>query len=390
MRHLFSILALAAAASLAHAEPLAQVTKIVKPEPVAEVKTDTVLSVIRVNVTNQPWDFGKPWGKRAPYSRRAIGAVLRDNRVLVTAELVANANYVEFEMAGGGQKTPAAVDTVDYESNLALLKTDDLDFLKTLKPLDIAPAAVGDLLSVWQLESNGNLLVTKGAFTTAEVSRYPLDDAPFLIYRVTAPLQFRDSSFTLPVVKNGVLTGIVMRYATNPNNADLIPAPVIQHLLRDAASRPYRGFPRAGLAFSVTRDPQFRRFLSLSGTSLGGIYVNDLFADGPAEKAGIQRGDVVLKVDGQAVDQDANYLDPEYGRIAVSHLFSTRHYDGDAVTFTVARKGETKEYQVKVAHRDVQSYVVEPYVFDRAPRFYILGGLVLQELSRQYLKEWGN
>jgi hypothetical protein len=33
---------------------------------------------------------------------------------------------------------------------------------------------------------------------------------------------------------------------------------------------------------------------------------------------------------------------------------------------------------------------VEPYVIDRAPKFYILGGLVLQELSRQYLKEWGN
>jgi len=45
---------------------------------------------------------------------------------------------------------------------------------------------------------------------------------------------------------------------------------------------------------------------------------------------------------------------------------------------------------VKLEHRDVQSYVVEPYVIDRAPKFYILGGLVLQELSRQYLKEWGN
>ncbi|HYR59002.1 MAG TPA: PDZ domain-containing protein [Chthoniobacteraceae bacterium] len=394
MRRLFSILSLVTAASLAHAEPPkpaeVQVVKIVKPEPVAEVKIDTVLSVIRVNVTNQPWDFGKPWGKRAPYSRRAIGAVLPGNRVLVTAELVGNANYVEFETAGGGQKVPAAVDTVDYESNLALLKTDDPDFLKALKPLDIAASAVGDLLSVWQLESNGNLLVTKGAFTTAEVSRYPIDDVTFLIYRVTAPLQFRDSSFTLPVVRDGKLTGIVMRYDTNTNNADLIPAPVIQHFLKDAAGRPYAGFPRAGMAFSITRDPQFRRFLGLSGTGLGGIYVNDLVAGGPAEKAGMQKGDIVLKVDGQAVDQDANYLDPEYGRIAVSHLFSTRHYDGDTVTFTVARKGVTLEIPVKLAHRDVQSYVVEPYVFDRAPRFYVLGGLVLQELSRQYLKEWGN
>jgi hypothetical protein len=33
--------------------------------------------------------------------------------------------------------------------------------------------------------------------------------------------------------------------------------------------------------------------------------------------------------------------------------------------------------------------VIEPYVIDRAPKFFILGGLVLQELSRQYLKDFG-
>ena len=51
------------------------------------VKPDAPLSVVRVNVTNQPWDFGRPWGKRPPFSRRAIGTVLTGNRVLVTAEL---------------------------------------------------------------------------------------------------------------------------------------------------------------------------------------------------------------------------------------------------------------------------------------------------------------
>jgi S1-C subfamily serine protease len=387
-------LALLAAASLAHAKPptpaRSKATKVTQPLPAAEVKTDTVLSVVRVNVTNQPWDFGKPWGKRPPYSRRAIGAVLPDNHVLVTAELVANANYVELEAATGGQKAPASVEAVDYECNLALLKCDDPAFLKALKPLEVTAASVGDQLSVWQFESNGNLLVTKAALTTAEVSRYPIDDAQFLIYRVTAPLQFRDSSFTLPVVKDGALVGIVMRYDNATNNADLIPAPIIQHFLKDAATPPYEGFPRAGMAFSITRDPQFRRFLGLSGSGLGGIYVNDVVAEGPAAKAGIQKGDVVLKVEGKPIDQDGNFEDAEYGRIAVSHHFSTRHFVGDTVNFTIARKGETLELPVTLTHRDVQSYVVEPYVIDRAPKFYILGGLVLQELSRQYLKEWGN
>ena len=355
-----------------------------------DAKPEKVLSIVRVNVTNQPWDFARPWGKHPPFSRRAIGTVLQGNRVLVTAELVANATYVELETPEGGRKVPASVDVVDYEANLALLKTDDPDFLKPIKPLEIAPANVGDTLAVWQLEATGNLLVTRATMTTAEVTSYPLDDLPLLIYRLTTPLQFRDSSFTLPVVKDDKLAGLVMRYDTTTNNADLIPAPVIQHFLTDAAKPPYRGFPRTGIATDQTRDPQFRRYIGLSGTGLGGVYVTDVLKDGPAEKAGIQKGDVVLRIDDQPLDQDGNYKDSDYGKIAATHLVSTKHFDGEKVKFTVARKGETLNLEVPIAHRSVESYVVEPYLIDRPPKFYVLGGLVLEELSRQYLKEYGN
>ncbi len=355
-----------------------------------EVKTDKLLSVIRVNVTNQAWDFTKPWGKRPPFSRRAVGTVLANGRVLVTAELVGNANYVEFETPEGGQKVPASVDVVDYEANLALLKTDDAEFLKAFKPLTVAPAAVGDVLSVWQLEATGNLLVTKATMTTAEVVPYPVDNSPLLIYRITAPLQFRDSSFTLPVVKDDKLAGLIMRYDTNTNNADIIPAPVIQHFLTDAAKPPYKGFPRSGIAIAQTRDPQFRRFIGLNGGTSGGIYVTDVLRGGAAEAAGIEKGDVIFKIDGHAVDQDGNYKDPDYGKISVTHLFSTKHFDGETVKATLFRKGETKEFELKLAHRPVESYVIEPYVIDRAPKFYVLGGLILGELSRQYLREFGN
>jgi S1-C subfamily serine protease len=373
--------------AVAHAD---EVTKIIKPATArAEEIPARQLSVIRVNVTNQPWDFSRPWGKRPPYSRRAIGAVLPGNRVLVTAELVANANYVEFETAAGGQKAPASIEAVDYECNLALLRTDDPAILKDIKPLEITTAAVGDILSIWQLENNGNLLVTRGPMTTAEVSRYPGDDSPFLIYRLTVPLQFRDSSFVLPVVKDGKLTGLLMRYDNTTNNADLIPAPIIQRFLADAAAAPYEGFPRMGVSLSLTRDPQFRRYLGLNGTT-GGVYVSDVLPDGSAGKSGIEKGDIILKVDGLPIDQDGNYDDPDYGKISVTHLFSTRHAVGDQVAFTILRKGETKDILVTLSHRDVASYVIEPYIIDRAPRFAIVGGLVLQELSRQYLKEWGN
>src|SRR6187549_99034 len=140
-----------------------------------DVKSDEPPRVVRVNVTNQPWDFSRPWGKRAPYSRRAVGAVLTGKRILVSAELVANANYVELEMPDGGGRTPASIEALDYECNLAVLRGDDEKFLDSFKPFELTDSKVGDSVSIWQLESTGVVLATAGPLTTVEVSPYPVD-----------------------------------------------------------------------------------------------------------------------------------------------------------------------------------------------------------------------
>ncbi len=344
-------------------------------------------SVVRVNVTTQSWDFLRPWGKRQPQTRRAIGALLPGSRVLVAGELVANATYLEFETAEGGRKAPATIEAVDYEANLAILKTDEADFLKGIPELEVAEAAIGDQLSIWQLENNGRLLVTSGPMTTAEVSPYPVD-GQFLIYRITAQLQSRDSSFTLPVAKNGKLAGILMSYDSQTNNANVIPAPVIQHFLKDAADGKYDGFPRAGYGFSPMRDPALRRFAKVP-VEAQGIYITDILKGGPAEKAGLKKGDVLTAVNEFPVDQDGNFTDPTYGKIALGHLLSTRHMSGDTVKFRILRDGAEQTLEVKLARRDPSDYVSDPYIIDKAPRFYIVGGLLLQELSREWLKGWG-
>jgi hypothetical protein len=62
---------------------------------------------------------------------------------------------------------------------------------------------------------------------------------------------------------------------------------------------------------------------------------------------------------------------------------------GDTVKFGIWREGAAKELTITLAHRSPRDFVSEPYIIDRPPTFYILGGLVFQELSRQYLREWG-
>ena len=216
-------------------------------KPVPEAAHVKPLSVVRVLSTNQPYDFLRPWSKKSPYQRRAIGAILPDKRVLVTSDVAANATYIELENAETGEKTPATVDVVDYGCNLALLKPANEAFLEKFIPIAIAEPNVGDELLVWQFESNGTFLSTRATFTTAEVSRYPLESASLLMYRLTASLQPHDSGFNSPVVKNGVLAGMLYFYDSRSQSADAIPAPVIKHFLKATASKTgYTRSPKPG------------------------------------------------------------------------------------------------------------------------------------------------
>src|SRR5438552_2843927 len=43
--------------------------------------------VVRVNVTDQAYDFVHPWAKKQPFSMHALAPVIANRRVLVTAEL---------------------------------------------------------------------------------------------------------------------------------------------------------------------------------------------------------------------------------------------------------------------------------------------------------------
>jgi S1-C subfamily serine protease len=360
--------------------------KVPGPETVVKPKE---LSLVRVNVTGQPYDYIRPWQKRAPFQKRALGAVLPQGRVLVTADLVANQNYVELERAESGDKTGANVVVADYEANLALLEPTDKKFLIGLTPLQLAlDTVVGDRLAAWQLESTGALVGTEGLVTTIQMTRYPADLGQFLTYRISISMQYRDNSYTVPLVKNNKLAGLLLRFDPRTQVLDAIPAPIIAHFLKDAETQNYRGFPSAGFGFFPTRDPQLRALAGQTGKAAG-VYVTSIEPDMPAAKAGLQVGDIVVSLGNNEIDQNGNYVDPLYGKIEFTNLITARGFAGDTMPVQIQREGKAMHLNLALEHRAANDYVIPPYNIDRAPPYYILGGLVFQELSRQYLREWG-
>jgi S1-C subfamily serine protease len=375
----FGILLIAATGTLAKKESAV-------PAPVGKQKQ---LALVRVNVTGQSYDYFRPWQKKAPFSKRALGAVLSKGRVLVTADLLANQNFVELERAESGEKTAANVQVIDYEANLALLEPTEKKFLDGITPLEITPdTVVGDRLAAWQLEPTGALLATEGLVTTVQMMPYPIDVGQFLTYRVSIPMQYRENSYTVPLVKNNKLAGLLLRYDSRSQLLDAIPAPIITHFLKEAESQKYRGFPFAGFSFFPTRDPELREYAGEKGKN-GGVYITNVEPGTPAMRAGMQVGDVVTAVGDHAIDQNGNYVDPLYGKIEFTNLLTAHAYAGDTVPFHIERNGKPMQLNVTLEHRDAKDYVSPPYYLDQPPRYFVVGGLIFQELSRQYLKEWG-
>ncbi len=348
-------------------------------------------SIVRVNATLQDYSFLRPWEKGAPTPRRGLGAVLEGNRVLITAEMCVNSTYLELEHPSSGARVTARIAGIDYEANLAVLEPADSDskVFEGLEPLALDESvSPGETLNVWQVEDNGDGVSTDVEVLRVDVGRYFIPGSVFLLYQVKGSLQARTNSFTLPVVKNGKLVGMLLSYSSKEQTASVLPAPIIKAFLADLEDGEYQGFPNLGISFAQTLDETFRDFTKIADKE-GGIFVREVGKGGSADKAGIKKGDVILSIAGQPVDSRGNYNHPEYGKLSFSHLVRGGAKVGETIRLDLIRDGKPLSVDVPLTRKQPGEFLIDPYMFDRGPKYLIYGGLIFQELTLPYLESWG-
>ncbi len=362
--------------------------------PVAEeTAPELTASVVRINSTSQAWNPGQPWEKTSPSNLRSLGAIVAPGQVLTTGEMVADATYLELESPDGSRTAQAKIVAVDYEANLALLTVKSEDdrevFFKDTKPLTLAkPPVIGDVLSIFQVEDNGTTLLTNGTLQSVDVSESFLPGQSFLTYMVKASMQSAASSFTLPVVRDGALSGILMSYDSDDQLSDVLSVDVISRFLTNAQDGTYEGFPSLGIGASRTEDPSFRKFLKLQPEQ-GGLYIGKVRKGGAADLAGIKVGDVLLSAAGHAIDQRGYYQHPHYGSLFWGHIVRGEKSTGEEITLNILRDGEPMEIAATLTREEPMDRLVPDYQFDRAPNFLVKGGFIFQELSRPVLEAFG-
>jgi len=287
--------------------------------------------------------LGELFGEYMPRYRQRIerslgsGVIVDQHGHIVTNHhVIANADSIRVQLADG-RVAEARIVGRDPDTDLAVLQID-------LAPLPVATFGRSDQLKVGDVVlAIGDPIglsqtVTHGIVSA--VSRQQLGIAPLEDFIQTdAPINFGNSGGAL-IDSSGALVGINTAIVAKNLGVEgigfAIPVNMVRGVLSDiiAHGRVIRGW--IGI---VPEDLPEERAQQL-GLGQAAVIIGNLYVGSPAQRAGIQPGDLLLAIDNDAPRSALDAL----GRIASRH-------PGSAVLLRGLRGGQTFEVRVPVGER---------------------------------------
>ncbi|MCJ8329281.1 MAG: PDZ domain-containing protein [Lentisphaeria bacterium] len=351
-------------------------------------ETEAANYVIKINVSNQQFSYIYPWLKRSPYKSYGRGVFIGPNMILAPSRILQYAKYIELEDYKSEKKFEARIKYIDYSANLAILEAVDSSNVSAYQSIKLADKlALKESVNIYQFEANGDALITEGKMQKATLGYYP--DNRLLVYLINVTLPGRSRLYGTPVLnEKNQLSGLASSYNSDTEILTLVPSPVIQHFLNDCDDATYDGFPKIGFGYSRV-DSQLRDYLSLP-ESEDGLYLSFIRKRSPADNAGLKVGDVILKIDDYNIDKKFDYIDPDYGKLEIGHLISTRSKKGDKRLLEIWRNKKKITVTVVMDVIKKSDFSIIPNEYEKSPQYINTGGLVFLELSRPFLQSWKN
>ena len=339
--------------------------------------------VVRLHVSKREVDPSSPWQSEDTVQQEFLGVVLPNGEILTTANSVANAIFIEMQRFGSTERGEASLVFVDYEVNLALVKPVATAQLLATKAVTLGEdVAMDESVEIFKGRDAYQLSrlpasLQEVAVTSAATSAYGL---------ISYALKVQQSGlgWSEPVFLRGKLVGLTT--GQDQNFVQAAPMLLIRHFLSDHHDQSYRGFPAMGVQLEPLLSPDTRRLIGAASAS-GGVRVAEVFANSPF-LGKLQANDVVLAVDGVAVSEQGFVTHPTWGKIHLKYLLN-RHFGGDELVLKGLRQGREFTVQAPLQRYDSNRTPVVTYSYGEPQPHLIFGGLVFQELSQDYLKQWG-
>lgn len=226
--------------------------------------------------------------------------VSQDGYIVTNAHVISKADNIVV-MLNDGRKAAAKLVGSDPESDLAVIKVE----LTGLKPLGFKtdPTQVGDVVLAIGNPFGVGQTVTQGIISATRRSGLGINTVEDFI-QTDAAINPGNSGGALVDAYGqlvGINTAIFSRSGGSMGIGFAIPTNIIEYVMQSLIKegKVRRGWLGIELQ-SIEKDPT-------NLTATNGVEVINVLAGGPAAKSGMQKGDFILAMDGQKVD-DANTL----------------------------------------------------------------------------------
>jgi S1-C subfamily serine protease len=352
----------------------------------AHAQRDLEEATVKIYAVYSDYDYDMPWQLAGQERGVGSGCVISGNRVLTNAHVVANQTFIQVKRAGHAKKYNAAVEIVAHECDLALLRVDDPAFFSGVKPLALGNLpGMRDKVAVYGFPMGGEeLSITEGVVSRIELTRYSHSGATLLTCQIDAAINPGNSGG--PVLKDGKIAGIAFQgYMSAQNIGYMVPAPVINHFLKDSADGKYNGIPSLGIAWQEMENPDLRAHYRMNDKQTGVLIT--YIAPRSSASAQLHIGDVLLAIEGKPIASDGTISLRGTERINFAYEVQSK-FMGQSIRCRIMRDGKAMDVTIPLS-TPLQSGRLVPYTqYDKAPTYYIVGGLVFQPLTMNYLQVW--
>lgn len=270
---------------------------------------------------------------------RADGYILTNNHVIAQAEHIVVALH-------DGRRAEAKVIGTDPDTDLAVIKI-ELDKLPVL-PFKLSGNEVGDVVLAIGNPFGVGQTVTQGIISATGRSDLGINTYEDFIQTDAAINPGNSGGALIDVAGNliGVNTAIFSQSGGSLGIGFAIPAQICQQVLNSILKdgRVVRGW----LGISLIPNTLDEDVLASKPV---GVIVADVLRDGPADAAGVKRGDKIIQVNNEQIS-------------SASHLINYVALQAPAsvIDVVVERDGKQQTLQVKVGERKVQQNAQSQYI----------------------------
>lgn len=312
--------------------------------PLVRDASPAVVNIYTRKIVQQqrlPWPFSDPrFGQRGTtrgQSSLGSGVIVGEDGVVVTNNhVIAGADEIRVVLADR-REYDAEIVLADERTDLAVLKIDtDGEPLPTLDYANTREALVGDLVLAIGNPYGVGQTVTSGIISATARTDVGVSDFAFFL-QTDAAINPGNSGGAL--INNrgelvGVNTAIFSRSGGSNGIGFAIPAEMVKRVVDAAVNegrivRPWLGLKGQSVNFNIARSQGLDRPV--------GIIITDVFDDGPADKAGLRVGDLVLSLDGREVFDDRGLK-----------FLAATEAPGTYVTLEILRGGQPRGVRVRL------------------------------------------